>query len=188
MCTGKEVLRTRAREARAALPDETRRSYSLLICNRVCGLLDGKDPVLVYASKPPEVDTSHLITALLSRNRSVVVPIIEKETRTLRLSYLRDPLHLSASTFSVPEPIGHEFPADPGQIPVAIVPLIAFDRKGNRLGYGAGYYDRFLSRNAHMFRIGIAFSCQEVDSIPADERDVCMDVIVTEKDVLRVKK
>lgn len=185
MCISKEVLRTRARAARAAIPEEIRKEFSCTICNRVVSLLDGHDPVLVYVSKPPEVETGPLITALLSRKTSVVVPIIEKEERNLRLSFLRDPSHLSVSTFSVPEPIGHELPADPAGIQTAIVPLIAFDRKGHRLGYGAGYYDRFLSRNPHMFRIGIGFSCQEVDSIPVDSRDVSMDVIVTERGIIR---
>ncbi|HOS81486.1 MAG TPA: 5-formyltetrahydrofolate cyclo-ligase [Methanolinea sp.] len=185
MCISKEVLRTRAREARAAIPEEKRKEYSCTICNRVVSLLDGQDPVLVYVSKPPEVETIPLITTLFSRKTSVVVPIIEREERTLRLSFLRDPSHLSISTFSVPEPIGHEFPADPGSIHVAIVPLIAYDRNGHRLGYGAGYYDRFLSRNPHMFKIGIGFSCQEVDQIPADSRDVSMDVIVTENEIIR---
>ncbi|MCQ8894435.1 MAG: 5-formyltetrahydrofolate cyclo-ligase [Methanolinea sp.] len=188
MCTSKEALRSSGREARAALPEESRRIFSSRICEQVAQILNGMDPVLVYVSKPPEVDTHSLIHTLLSRDRSVVVPIIEREERNLRLSYLRDPLHLSPSTFSVPEPIGHEIPADPGRIPVAIVPLIAFDRKGHRLGYGAGYYDRFLSRNPHMVKIGLGFSCQEVDAIPASERDISMDVIVTEQDIIRIRK
>ncbi|MEM2124119.1 MAG: 5-formyltetrahydrofolate cyclo-ligase [Methanolinea sp.] len=186
MCTEKEVLRARAREARAALSAEERREFSRVICERVESLLDGQEPVLLYASKPPEVETGPLISALLSGEKAVVVPIIERERRTLRLSFLRDPAHLSPSTFSVPEPIGHEIPADPLCVPVAVVPVIAFDRRGHRLGYGAGYYDRFLSRNPHMRKIGIAFSCQEVEAIPADERDVSTDVIVTERETNRV--
>jgi 5-formyltetrahydrofolate cyclo-ligase len=188
MVISKEMLRTRAREARAAIPEEKRKEYSCTICNSVISLLDGQDPVFVYVSKSPEVETIPLIRTLLSRNTSVVVPIIEREKCSLRLSFLRDPSHLSVSTFSVPEPIGHEFPADPAGIQVAIVPLIAFDRNGHRLGYGAGYYDRFLSCNPHMFKIGIGFSCQEVEPIPADPRDVRMDVIVTEKEVIRMVK
>jgi len=186
MCISKEVLRTRAKEVRAALPLEKRKEFSRTICDRVTSLLDGQDPVLVYVSKPPEVETAPLISTLLSRKASVVVPIIEREERTLRLSFLRDPSHLSVSTFSVPEPIGHEIPADPGSIPVAVVPLVAFDRRGHRLGYGAGYYDRFLSSNTHMYKVGVGFSCQEVDTVPADERDVCMDAIVTEKETIRI--
>jgi 5-formyltetrahydrofolate cyclo-ligase len=62
--------------------------------------------------------------------------------------------------------------------------MIAFDRRGYRLGYGAGYYDRFLSAHSWMRKIGVAFSCQEVDAVPADENDVPMDLIVTEQGVV----
>ena len=86
-----------------------------------------------------------LIRHLLQKGVRVVVPIIERETRTLRLSCLEDPGDLVISTFSVPEPIGNEIPVCGEDLEVIIVPLLAFDRAGHRLGYGAGYYDRFLS-------------------------------------------
>ncbi|MCU0631996.1 MAG: 5-formyltetrahydrofolate cyclo-ligase [Methanolinea sp.] len=186
MCAEKQALRVRAREIRAAIPPGKRAELSRAIMDRLLGLLDGADPVLVYVSKPPEVDTAPLISAMLTRGTGVVVPIIEREQRSLRLSYLRDPSLLSVSTFSVPEPIGHEIPAEPREIAVVIVPMIAYDARGHRLGYGAGYYDRFLSRHPHIQKIGVAFSCQEVESIPADENDVSMDFIVTESGVTRV--
>ncbi|HNS83741.1 MAG TPA: 5-formyltetrahydrofolate cyclo-ligase, partial [Methanolinea sp.] len=121
MSSGKQEIRARAREVRAAIPAEQRVALSRAIREQVLALLDGTDPVLVYASKPPEVDTLPLISTMISRGTRVVVPIIEKEERTLRLSYLDDAALLSVSTFSVPEPIGHEVPADPGEIPVVIV-------------------------------------------------------------------
>ncbi len=186
MSSRKQTLRARARSTRDAIPPRKRAELSNAIREYLLSFLDGADPVLVYASKPPEVDTGSLIEEMISRGTRVVVPIIEKEHRNLRLSYLKNVSLLSASTFSVPEPIGHEIPADPEEINVVIVPMIAFDSAGHRLGYGAGYYDRFLSRNPHMQKIGVAFSCQEVDSIPADENDICMDFVVTEKGITRI--
>jgi 5-formyltetrahydrofolate cyclo-ligase len=135
---------------------------------------------MIYASKPLEVNTKSLIGELISRGKTIVVPIIEKDTKTLRLSYLRDPDVLQESTFQVPEPIGRELPALASTIKAVIIPMLAFDKKGNRLGYGAGYYDRFLSSHPHLTRIGIAFSCQEVEEIPADATDAGMDIIVTD--------
>ena len=64
--------------------------------------------------------------------------------------------------------------------------MLGFDSKGNRLGYGAGYYDRFLRRYPHPEKIGIAFSCQQVECIPADENDIMMDCIITEKVIIEV--
>jgi 5-formyltetrahydrofolate cyclo-ligase len=139
---------------------------------------------MVYVSKANEVDTRGFIRGLLASGTAVVVPIIERESRTLRLSYLRDPAVLVESTFSVPEPIGSEIPARAEEIPVVVVPMIAFDRNGHRLGYGAGYYDRFLSCHPHLKKIGIAFSCLEVPEIPGDENDVPMDLIVTEEGII----
>jgi len=135
---------------------------------------------MVYCSKAPEVDTSTIIPALLSQGKRVVVPIIEKETTSLRLSYVNDPCHLVESTFRVPEPIGNEEPVQAMDVDVVLVPMLAFDRAGNRLGYGAGYYDRFLSANPGIRKIGLAFSCQEISSVPAEANDIRMDCIVTE--------
>jgi 5-formyltetrahydrofolate cyclo-ligase len=181
----KQELREAARSRRLRLSPEEIRSQSRSICNLVLMLLDGQDPVMVYASKPPEVQTDLLIEGLLSRRKGVVVPIIEQETRSLRLSYLTDPSCLVRSTFSVPEPIGNERPARPEEIRAVVIPMIAFDSTGHRLGYGAGYYDRFLKHHPGVVKIGVAFSCQEVDKIPADENDVSMDLIVTEKGIVR---
>ncbi|NYT05215.1 MAG: 5-formyltetrahydrofolate cyclo-ligase [Methanomicrobiales archaeon] len=181
----KERLRICLKERRAVTAGSDRRAYSRQITGYLLGLLSGFSTILVYVSKDPEVDTRLLITELLSRGADVVVPIIERESRTLRLSYLRDPDHLSVSTFNVPEPIGHEIPADPECIQAAVIPLIGFDAAGNRIGYGAGYYDRYLSQSPHVVKIGIGFSCQEAERIPCEDFDIRMDYIVTELGVIR---
>lgn len=186
MSGGKQGVRKKARLTRDSLSKEDTSGWSRKICSSLLHILDGESPVMVYASKEREVDTRVLISGLLERGIRVVVPIIEREGRRLRLSYLDTMDVLSPSTFSVPEPVGHEIPADPADVKVVVVPMMAFDRHGHRLGYGAGYYDRFLSKNTHLEKIGVAFSCQEMDLIPTDENDVRMDIIVTEKDVIRV--
>jgi 5-formyltetrahydrofolate cyclo-ligase len=180
----KDALREQAKELRCRLSKEESAHHSLLIERLLRSVINGESPVLVYVSKAYEVDTHGLIASLLASGTGVVVPIIERESRTLRLSYLRDPSVLVESTFSVPEPVGSEIPASPEDIQLVVVPVIAFDRKGHRLGYGAGYYDRFLSSHPHMRKIGVAFSCLEVPEIPGDENDVAMDLIVTEKGII----
>jgi 5-formyltetrahydrofolate cyclo-ligase len=149
------------------------------------GVIDGLDPVMVYVSKPFEVDTYRFIEMLLSRKKRVIVPIIERETKTLRLSYLDRTSDLRESTFQVPEPVGSEQPVHPHDVKAVIVPVLAFDRRGHRLGYGAGYYDRFLSANPHLVKIGLAFSCLEVDEVPAEIKDIGMDMIVTDVEIIR---
>jgi 5-formyltetrahydrofolate cyclo-ligase len=186
MSREKEAARERARAIRCRLSPGEISSLSAAIKLHLQEIIDGESPVMVYASKPGEVDTHGLIAGLLARGTEVVVPIIEQETRTLRLSYLRDPEVLRPSTFSVPEPIGCEIPVRPSTIDLVVVPMIAFDRRGFRLGYGAGYYDRFLSAHPRMTKIGVAFSCLEVEAVPADENDVPMDIIVTEEGVFDI--
>lgn len=166
------------------LAHDTIENASCIICELVIDLIKNYTTILVYASKHPEVETQSLIMQLIAIGKRVVVPIIERETRSLRLSYLPNPLSLVKSTFNVPEPIGNEIPAIPRDIEVAIVPMIAFDAKGHRLGYGAGYYDRFLKKNPHIIKIGISFSCQEEPHIHSGPNDIQMDYIVTEQGIL----
>ena len=142
------------------------------------------ETVMVFTSKEKEVNTKPLIMALFNRGNPVVVPIIVKEDCSLRLSYLRDFSALVPSTFGVPEPIGSEIPAAAQDIHTIILPMLGFDRKGGRIGYGAGYYDRFLSKNPDLRKIGIAFACQEVDSLPVDENDISMDAVITEDGIV----
>lgn len=185
MSQTKAVLRQQAKEARSLLSPQEIATHSAAITRQLLELLNGVQTIMVYVSKFPEAETKDLIVALNRRGVRVVVPIIERETCSLRLSYLPDPAVLTPSTFNVPEPIGHELPARAADVEVVIIPMLAFDAEGNRLGYGAGYYDRFLCRYPHPLKVGVAFSCQQAESIPADENDVKMNYIVTEKGIIR---
>lgn len=178
--TQKNVLRDHARHVRCTLSPADIEEKSVRICTTLENVLEGIDPVMVYVSKPLEVNTLHLIEYLIAGRGRVIVPVIERETVSLRLSWLENPSVLVESTFHVHEPIGHEIPASPDDVRAAIIPVLGFDRKGNRLGYGAGYYDRFLAQYPHILRIGLAFACQETPVIPCEANDIKMDLILTE--------
>nr|WP_319540564.1 5-formyltetrahydrofolate cyclo-ligase [uncultured Methanospirillum sp.] len=180
----KEVLRNILRERRWALSEAERVEKSLKICECLKEVIIPGEEVLVYCAKDPEVETSRIISYLLDQDIPVIVPIIQKEDVSLRLSYLQDPSCLVSSTFHVPEPIGSEIPANPADVTSAIIPMLGFDRSGARLGYGAGYYDRFLSENRHIRTIGLAYSCQEEPLLPTDANDISMEVIVTEEEII----
>ncbi len=183
--TRKEELRDHARTIRSTLSPAQIEEKSACICSAVHQILDGIDPVMVYVSKPLEVNTRYLIDYLINSRGRVIVPVIETDTRSLRLSYIRTPSVLVKSTFHVPEPVGNEIPARPDEVKAIIVPMLAFDRSGNRLGYGAGYYDRFLAGLPHIKKIGLAFSCMETGCIPCEPNDVKMDLVVTENGIYR---
>jgi 5-formyltetrahydrofolate cyclo-ligase len=176
----KESVRKILRQKKEAMLPEDRLSKSQRICRHLMNVISDGETVMVFTSKEKEVNTRPLIMALFGQGNPVVVPIIVKEDYSLRLSYLRDFSALVPSTFGVPEPIGSEIPAAADDIDTIILPMLGFDRKGGRIGYGAGYYDRFLSKTPGLRKIGIAFACQEVDNLPVDENDIRMDAIITE--------
>jgi len=181
----KSELRTILKERRENLSLEERRRAGYLITQSVSNLLKPYNDILVYCAKSPEVETEVLINILLENGKNVIVPIIEKETHTLRFSSITSMEDLVVGTFNVPEPLENERPVSPSQIQICIVPMVGFDKSGNRLGYGAGYYDRFFCAHPKIVRIGLAYSCQEVNAIPADDFDVKMNYIVTEKEIIR---
>jgi 5-formyltetrahydrofolate cyclo-ligase len=180
----KESVRKILRQRKEAMVPEDRLEKSQRICRHLMGIIRNGETVMVFTSKEKEVNTKPLIMALFRSKNPVVVPIIVKEDYSLRLSYLRDFSALVPSTFGVPEPIGSEIPVDAGDISTIILPMLGFDRAGGRIGYGAGYYDRFLSKNTGLKKIGIAFACQEVESLPVDENDIRMDTIITEDGIV----
>jgi len=180
----KTRVRQAMRERREAMTPGERLDKSRRICGCVLDLIRDGETVMVYSSKELEVNTRFLIGALLASRNPVIVPIIVREDVSLRLSYLKDPSVLLLSTFGVPEPIGSEIPARAEDVDTIILPMLGYDREGGRLGYGAGYYDRFLARNPRIRRIGIAFSCQEAEKIPCDENDIHMNLIITDEGIV----
>jgi 5-formyltetrahydrofolate cyclo-ligase len=180
----KNRVRQAMRERREALTSPGRLAKSRKICGYVHNHILNGETVMVYSSKELEVNTRPLLDDLLTSGNPVIVPIIVREDVSLRLSYLKDPSVLVISTFGVPEPIGSEIPAKPGDVDTIILPMLGFDRRGGRLGYGAGYYDRFLARNTRIRRIGIAFACQEAEEIPCDANDIHMNLIITEDGIV----
>ena len=180
----KNSIRTILRQKKEAMLPEDRLEKSRRICRHLMAIIRDKETVMVYTSKEKEVNTVPLIHALFRQKNPVVVPIIVKEDVSLRLSYLRDFSALVPSTFGVPEPIGNEIPAAAEDIGTIVLPMLGFDRTGGRIGYGAGYYDRFLSKYPDLRKVGIAFACQEVGNLPVDENDIRMDTIITEDGIV----
>jgi 5-formyltetrahydrofolate cyclo-ligase len=180
----KTSIRQILRQRKESMIPEDRLEKSKRICHHLMRLIRDGETVMVYTSKEKEVNTIPIITALFERGNPVIVPVIVKDDISLRLSYLRDFSVLVPSTFGVPEPIGNEILATGENVDTIILPMLGFDRTGGRIGYGAGYYDRFLAKNQNIRKIGIAFACQEYANLPADENDIPMDTIITEKGIV----
>lgn len=130
--------------------------------------------MLLYHSLPDEVDTHDLIRRWAASKR-IVLPVVRGDDLELRL-YTGDD-SLTTGAFRIGEPTGPPF-TDCGQIDLAVIPGVAFDRLGNRLGRGKGYYDRLLPRLKGTYKMGLCFPGQLVDRLPAEEHDVRMDEVV----------
>lgn len=140
--------------------------------------------VCVYVSLLEEVDTTKLIKYLLDKKKCVVVPkVLENESLGLFQIYSQEDLVIGR--FGVLEPRAHCNAVDKKLVELFVVPGIAFDRKGNRLGWGKGYYDRLL-QNIRVSKIALAYSFQLVDEISFDNHDIRMTSIITEKEVIDI--
>jgi 5-formyltetrahydrofolate cyclo-ligase len=144
--------------------------------------------LLVYVSTGSEVDTQGLIRQLLAMGRQVCVPQFERATQGYAASELQDfDAELTTGKFGILEPKPRAIrPAALDRIDAALVPGLAFDETGNRLGRGSGHFDRLL-RQTSGIKIALAFDFQVLDEVPAEAHDARMDFIVTETRVVNPK-
>ncbi len=134
--------------------------------------------IMAYCALPGEVPLEPLFSRWLAEGKQVLLPRVTGDTTMELRRYLR-PDQLQPGAFGILEPTGAPFTAYE-QIDVAIVPGMAFDRDGHRLGRGKGYYDRFLAPLPQTYKIGICFRSQLLDHVPTDSHDITMDCIVAE--------
>ena len=132
--------------------------------------------VLLYSALPDEVPTLPLLNRLTAEGKTVLLPRVVSDT-DMELRRYTGPHDLEPGAFGIMEPTGELF-TDYDHIDVAVVPGMAFDREGHRLGRGKGYYDRFLARLPHIYKIGVCFPFQLVDQVPTDAHDILMDEVI----------
>lgn len=140
--------------------------------------------VHTYVSWRNEVSTHELIRSMLKQEKTVVVPRIEGAAGTLAHARIQSLSDLKPGAYGIPEPPQPVEAYDLSQIEVVLVPGVAFDRMGYRLGFGGGYYDAFLTQ-MDALRVGLAFDLQLVDEVPRRAEDEKVDIIVTETGILR---
>jgi 5-formyltetrahydrofolate cyclo-ligase len=182
----KRRIRTSVLARRDALTDPERERAGRAIRDRVLDAPEVADAttVLAFWSFGSEVATEPLIRALVDRGVRVALPRIVDRELEARGYEPGDPVVLA--------PFGAAEPAEgdvigPGELDVVLTPGVAFDREGHRVGYGGGFYDRFLPRTrGDAARIGIAFAVQVVDEpLPAGAFDLPIDALATEAELLR---
>ncbi len=176
--TEKKELRKEIRARKRDIPVNELREMSRLACERLLAYerLSNASTVMMYYPLSDEVDVTPVIEQLAENGKTVVLPQVTGEA-TMVLRRYTGKADLQEGAFGIMEPCGEIF-SDYETIDVAIIPGMAFDRRGNRLGRGKGYYDRFLPLlPARVYKIGICFPFQLLDDIPMEEHDIKMDVV-----------
>jgi 5-formyltetrahydrofolate cyclo-ligase len=182
----KATLRAEGSVVRDTITTARREAASAVIAERVATVAAAAHPRVIAAYMPiwSEVDTSAIVAWAFDREIAVVLPSVVDAT-TLAFRRYRSGDFLIAGRFGTRTPVTDAEIGDPDLV---ILPMIAFDRAGARLGYGGGFYDRAIARlRARSLRpllIGIAFAAQEVPVVPTELHDIHMDVIVTENETL----
>ena len=185
LLTEKKRLRAYYRKERAALPLETRELLDLNICANLSELsvIKSADTVLVFYPVKNEPDILPFIKELYKMGKRVAFPVSNSDDCTLTFKYVGSLEEMVLGTYDIPEPSFDAPIAKDLSDCVCIVPALVFDRYGYRIGYGKGYYDRFLN-DFQGSSIGIAYGDFVVDALPYEPTDVTVDMIITERGII----
>lgn len=147
------------------------------------------DNIFVYISFRSEVDTKLLIIKMLRDGKNIFVPKISNNTNDMEAIRITSLNELEENRFGTLEPVTYNNAVDPKIIDVILIPGIAFDCEGTRIGFGKGYYDKYIKRaRKDVKKVGLAYDLQIVDKINKDDHDESVDYIITEEKVIKVNK
>lgn len=179
----KTVIRSNMLARRAQMDDAARLAASNAIAAALLALPEFGQAreVGVFLNLPREIETGPFIDTCHQLGKRVCVPAWDPEARAYLFVRLAPDATIVRGPHGVPEPAHREF-VDPKQIDLVVVPGLAFDRRGGRLGYGGGYYDRMLAAcRADCLKVGVGYAWQVVaGELPMTERDVRVDRVVSD--------
>ena len=185
----KKLIRSSIRKLRDSMPEDERSVKSERITDSVTGTPEYKAArdVLIYVSTGSEADTTELIKRCFEDKKNVYVPkVYGKEMRFISIGSLDE---LTPGYYGIMEPVSDEPVWEKGSRDtyndsLCIMPGLAFDRKFNRIGYGGGFYDKFLKK-AQVYKMAVCYDCQIVERIDAQDTDIKPDMIVTDMEVIK---
>jgi 5-formyltetrahydrofolate cyclo-ligase len=179
----KETLRKELKEKRDFLSANERTSKSKIIIDKLLSSKEYKNSrvVMTYVSFGSEVETLNLIKKSLLLGKKVVVPYMDEEE--MKISYLNDVSNLKETSSNILEPV-KILQASKEELDLIIVPGLVFDKKGNRIGFGKGCFDKFL-KEVSAKKIALTYDFQIKEKVPAMEYDVPMNIMISEKKVIK---
>jgi 5-formyltetrahydrofolate cyclo-ligase len=189
---GKAEIRVEALKNRRALAAVERREKSSRIWENIITLSQFRtsQTIMTYLHYREEVETSGIAQEILRQGKRLLVPLCKQEETELIACEIRDlSRDVCPGLLGIPEPRPEALrPVPPQEIDLVLVPGVAFDYQGHRIGYGKGYYDRFLPKlKPDAGVIGLAFACQVVEKIEPAEHDYPVSWLVTEKGVIKCR-
>ncbi|OGR84816.1 MAG: 5-formyltetrahydrofolate cyclo-ligase [Elusimicrobia bacterium RIFCSPLOWO2_01_FULL_54_10] len=182
----KEDLRKKFKVLRGRLPAAYRKAASGKIADKLFSLPEWKKAgsVGIYVGTRSEVDTAAIFKRALAERKKVRAPKVLSDTK-IRFFEVSGNKDLKKGTFGILEPKPACKKVGCSTMDLLIVPGLVFDKKGYRLGYGLGYYDRFLPRAFRSFKVGLSYDKTFVPSLPHDPNDKPVDAVITEKAAVR---
>lgn len=176
----KDDLRYKYKTKRKYFQNSAREVADAVIADTISEAFGGLNSFFVYYSYGSEADTHALIDRFLSAGKEVYLPRVEGKN-IVPVRYLGKSDELIKSAMGIYEPTGAPYE---GEIDAAIVPLLAVNRRGFRLGYGGGYYDRYFEKNTEILRIGVGYFLQIADDFFEEKGDVPVNAFVCERGIL----
>lgn len=174
----KDLIRKNILRLRSGLSFQSKRALDANIIEKLTSFLDdpGMQTIHCYLPMVYEINIRPVIQNLLSQGRTVICPktLPVRQLEHLKLESLDQ---TETGIFGTSHPTNTEL--YPGGFDVIIVPGLAFDREGNRLGYGGGYYDRFLAHHPHTIKVGLAYPFQILESIPTSAHDIPIEKVIS---------
>lgn len=147
---------------------------------------ESKD-IMTFVSLKYEINTIDLIDFMLQEDKNVYIPLTIREEKKLIPSLITSLSELVIGNYGILEPYSENIkPINPNKLEIILVPGLIFSQNGHRIGYGGGYYDRFLSNiNSKTITIGYCYDFQLIDSIPKEKFDIPVDMIITNKRIVQ---
>ena len=145
--------------------------------------------IFIYISYGSEINTKNIILKAIKDNKNVYVPRTEIKTRNMDAVNIISFDKLIRNPYGILEPSNEELSIDPNELDLIVVPGVAFDNNKGRMGYGAGYYDRYFSKISEKYykrinKVALAYDFQIIDHIPMDKNDVPVDSIITTSKII----
>ncbi len=184
-------LRASLRQARRSIPpiERARSARRVALIAERERLVRPQWRIGLYIALPEELDTAALLALARRRGSQVYLPRIGAQSPARSMQFVRLGTRVLRNRFGIPEPLGPALPSARA-LDILFVPLVGFDRRGNRLGMGGGYYDRALAftraraMSARPLLVGLGYAMQQLERIERAAHDVPLDMVITERGII----